>query len=127
PNAADPTLSLPQDFRTLGGFGSVNVPVLIDHPHPEGSTGMTEATLALTYDPSVLSVSAADITLGSFPGLDWHLTSVVDAAKGQIGINLFSLTPISALQAGSLVNIAFHVLPGAPVAATTVQLVTSVA
>src|SRR5207237_2561321 len=39
---------------------------------------------------------------------------------------LLSLTSITATQAGSLVNISFHVLPGAPIAVTTVQLVNSV-
>jgi hypothetical protein len=37
---------------------------------------------------------------------------VVDAATGQIGITLYSTTAITATQAGSLVNIAFHVVPG---------------
>jgi hypothetical protein len=91
---------------------------------------MTEAHLALTYDPSVLSVSSADITLGSIPGLGagWQITSEVDAATGQIGINLINpaRTPITAMQAGSLVNIAFHVVPGAVVPATSVQLVNQV-
>ena len=104
------------------------MPVLLDHPRPEGSTGLTEAVLALTYDPSVLSVSASDITLGSIPGQGkgWQLVSVVDPATGQIGIQLYSDTPITATQAGSLVNIAFHVLPGATVPATAVQLVNAV-
>jgi len=89
---------------------------------------MTEAILALTYDPKVLSVSSSDITLGSIPGLGagWQITSVVDQATGQIGIELFSTTAITATQAGSLVNIAFHVQPGAAVPATAVQLVSSV-
>jgi hypothetical protein len=89
----------------------VSVPVMLDDPHPEGSTGMTEAILALTYDPSVLSVSAADIRAGTIPALGsgWHLNAVVDQATGQIGIELFSTTPITTAQAGSLVTIGFHV------------------
>ena len=49
---------------------------------------MTEAVLALTYDPSVFGVSSADISLGSIPslGVGWQLVSVVDQATGQIGI-----------------------------------------
>jgi N-acetylneuraminic acid mutarotase len=107
----------------------VSVPVLLDDPHPDGSTGMEEAVLALTYDPKVLTVTSSDITLGSIPGLEagWHLVSAVDQATGQIGIDLYSTTAISATQAGSLVNIAFHIQPGAPVPATAVQLVNSVA
>ena len=86
------------------------------------------ALIQLTYDPSVLSVSASDITLGSIPGAGWRITSEVDAATGQIGINLFNLegTPITATQAGSLVNIEFHVVPGAAVPETAVQLVSQV-
>ena len=89
---------------------------------------MTEAHLALAYDPSVLSVSASDITLGSIPGGAWRMTSEVDAVTGQIGINLFNLegTPITATQAGSLVNIAFHAVAGAAVPGTSVQLVSQV-
>ena len=65
-SGADPTLSL---VGAVQANGIVSVAVMLDHPHPAGSTGMTEAHLALTYDPSVLSVSASDITLGSIPGL----------------------------------------------------------
>jgi len=99
--------------------------VMLDHPHPAGSTGMTEAHLAVTYDPTVLKVSASDITLGSIPGMGSRITSEVDAATGQIGINLFNLegTPITATQAGSLVNIDFHIVPGAAASGTSVQLV----
>src|SRR5262249_37837116 len=105
-----------------------SISVMLDDPHPAGSTGMEEAVLALTYDPKVLTVSASDITLGSIPGQGsgWHLVSVVDQATGQIGIDLYSMTPIDARQAGSLVNIAFHVVPGATVPATAVQLVSAV-
>jgi hypothetical protein len=145
PIGADPTLSLgePQrqgdtrhetrDGGTSPASGLVvaglvtSVPVLLDDPHPAGSTGMTQAILALAYDPSVLNVSTADITLGTLPGKagGWQLVSVVDQATGKIGIDLYSTTPIAAAQAGSLVNIVFHVLPGASAAATSVRLVSS--
>jgi hypothetical protein len=129
PGGPDPTLSLGE----VGGIsnpsysGIVSVPVMLDDPHPAGSTGMEEAVLALTFDPKVLTVSASDITLGSIPssGTGWHLVSVVDQTTGQIGIDLYSTTPIAATQAGSLVNIVFHVVPGAGVPATAVQLVNS--
>ena len=139
PNAADPTLSLALGENLANGEPTGVSPrvisVLLDHPDPTGSTGLTEATLALTYDPSLLSVASSDITLGSLPslGTGWQLTSKVDAATGQIGIQLFSLTPITAAQAGSLVNISFHVLPGEPtgvsprvISSTPVQLVNTV-
>ncbi len=109
PNAADPTLSL---TRGLTALGSPVVSVTIDHPDPEGSTGLTSVTLALTYDPALLSVTAADISLGSIPsqGSGWQFFAVVDQVTGQIGIQLYSLTPITVNEAGSLVNIAFQLL-----------------
>jgi autotransporter-associated beta strand protein len=118
PAGPDPTLSLvgpggvnPQSVRPAGGV--VPIPILLDQPRPAGSTGMTEAVLAIQYNPSVLSVSPADITLGSIPsrGTGWRLESTVDQLNGTIGIVLYSSTPIASPQAGSLVNLAFHVIP----------------
>ena len=135
-NSADPTLSLGKQLN--GAQRGVSLPVvsvLLDHPHPAGSTGLTEAILALTYDPAVLSVSPSDITFGAIPsqGTGWQLLSQIDQTTGQIAIELYSLTPITATQSGSLVNIAFNVLGNewrgvsSPVIpATAVQLVDSV-
>jgi autotransporter-associated beta strand protein len=125
PGGPDPVLSLAVS-QVSGGI--VNVPVLLDHARPDGSTGMTEAIIGLTYDPKALSVSSSDITLGSLPasGSGWRLVSVVDAATGQIAIDLYSTTAITQAQAGSLVNIAFHSVSGAYVPVTAVQLVSSV-
>ena len=51
---------------------------------------------------------------------------MVNAATGQITIQLYSQTPITTDQAGSLVNIAFHLKSRRnPRQATTVQLVDS--
>jgi hypothetical protein len=142
PVGADPTLSLgePTFVGKIGNpsqSGSISVPVLLDQPHLEGSTGMTEAILALHYDPSVLIVAA--ITLGSIPGqgIGWHLSFVVDQATGQIGITLYITTPMAQDEAGSLVNIIFYLRTGEAVGVsprsarlwsgtTAVQLVTSV-
>ena len=124
PFAADPVLSLPATMQaTSEGF--VKVPVLLDEPHPKGSTGLVEAELTLKYDPAVLSVSAADITLGSIPsqGTGWQLSAMVTAAAGQIAIQLYSATPIASDEAGSLVIIAFHVKSDTNLSeATTLQL-----
>jgi N-acetylneuraminic acid mutarotase len=119
PVGPDPTLSLrgegPGARGEQNGNSLVPVSVQLDHPHPAGSIGMTEAVLALTYNPSLLSIAAADITLGSTPsqGTGWQLNSYIDAASGQIAIVLYSTTPIASAQAGSLVNLAFHVIPQA--------------
>jgi hypothetical protein len=129
PFGADPTLRLGAVGR-IGNpsyDGAVMMPVLLDNPHPDGSTGMTEAILALNYDPAVLSVSSSDITLGTLAGLDdgWKLTSVIDPATGQIGIVIFGTTPLQTTQAGSLVNITFHVIPGTSAPATAVRLMST--
>jgi hypothetical protein len=104
------------------------VPVLLDNPRPEGSTGMTEAVLAISYDPSVLSVASSDITLGSIPGLgtEWRMESVVDQAAGRIAITLYSTTAITEAQAGSLVYIGFHLVPRSSASVTAIQLLPSV-
>ncbi len=125
PFAADPALSLPAAVKT-NTVGVVNVPVRLDEPHPQGSTGLVEAELTLKYDPTVLSVSGADITLGTIPSqaTGWQLLAIVNATTGQITIQLYSQTPIASDEAGSLVSIAFHVNAGANLSeATTVQLV----
>ena len=114
PNAADPMLSVVTAGPTPADSPSVvYIAVMIDHPHPDGSTGLTEATLALTYDPTLVTLLPADITLGTVPslGTGWQISSVVDQTAGQIGIQLYSATPITTTQAGSLVNITFHVQP----------------
>ncbi len=127
PAAADPVLSLPALVQATSD-AVVNVPVLLDQPHPQGSTGLVEAELTLKYDPTVLSVNAADITFGTIPsqGTGWQLSAQVNTATGQITIQLYSQTPIASDEAGSLVNIAFHVHSRTSFSeATTVQLLTS--
>ncbi len=83
--------------------------MLLDDSRPAGSTGLTEATLALKYDPTVLKLAPADVTLGSIPngGTGWQLSAVVDPTTGQVAVELFSFTPIMSGQGGSLVNINF--------------------
>ena len=83
------------------------------------------ATLALTYDPAVFSVSSSDIQLGTVPasGSGWKLQSVVDQATGQIGVTIWSLTPIGSSAAGSLVTIDFHRSGLAAAGTTTIDLV----
>src|SRR5262249_37078728 len=74
PTGPDPTLSLrgagrgARDEQSGNSLVSqlsplISFSVLLDDPRPAGSAGMTEAVLALTYDPSLLSISAADVTL----------------------------------------------------------------
>jgi len=49
----------------------------------------------------------------------------VNAATGEISIQLYCQTPITTDQSGSLVNIAFHAKASAGLVGTTVQLIES--
>jgi hypothetical protein len=84
-SGADPTVSIPSTLQ-LEADGSVTAPVNIDDPAPAESTGLTQATLALTYDRAVRSVSASDIRLGSVPagaaGVLRHAADGLFAALG---------------------------------------------
>ena len=126
PGGADPDLSVPITLAATPG-ATVVVPVNIDTAKPDGSTGMIEATLALTYDPRVFTVAPADVALGTLTdGGGWQLTSVVNPNTGEIAIDLFSTTPIQTTLGGSLVNIAMHVRDTAPAGATGLNLVNQV-
>jgi hypothetical protein len=122
----DPTLSLPTGLQ-VGPGGTVIVPVNLSDPRPAGSTGMTQAELALTYDPKVFTVTAADVHLGTVPasGSGWTLSTVVDPTTGALAIMLVSQTPITTSTGGSLVTIDFHKV-GAVSGTTSIQLVASV-
>jgi len=133
PNAADPTLSLvaspltPDPSPPSTGASGVSIVVVLDDPHPTGSTGLTEAVLALKYDPSILSIAPEDITLGSIPGqAGWQMNVQIDQANGWIGIELYSTRPLTTDVAGSRVNLSFHSVPGASSSIAAVQLVDSV-
>jgi hypothetical protein len=108
-NNVDPSVSIPSVLH-VGADGTLTVPVNLDDGHPEGSTGLIEAHLALTYDPRQFSMSAGDIHLGSVlaAGSGWSVVPTVDQATGQIAIALSSSTPISSSLGGSLVTIDFH-------------------
>jgi len=73
-------------------------------------------------------VPAAYITLGSIPGLSsgWQVVPHIDQATGTIAIEMFGQNALTSAQAGSLITIGFHVLPGTTVTATAVQLADSV-
>jgi hypothetical protein len=126
-------LSLVGETRGLTALGSDTglgapfiVSVNVDDPHPAGSMGLTEAMLGLRFDPTKVTVSASDITVGELTsmGSGWQIVASVDQSQGVIGIELYSATPMVAAQGGSLVNIGFHSL--AAESATTVSLVDSV-
>ena len=104
-----------------------SIDVMLDDPHPAGSTGLTSAILVLHYDPAVLGLTAGDIALGSIPGLGsgWKLYSAIDQASGTVVIELVGLAPLTDTDAGSLVTMNFHVLPGATSSTTSITLLNS--
>jgi Bacterial pre-peptidase C-terminal domain len=112
-NNVDPALSVDRGPWTVDR-STLTVAVNIDDPHPAGSTGLIEGHLALTYDPRQLSVTAADLHLGSVLAASsgWSLVPTIDAVTGQIAIALSSTTPVTSTLGGSLVTIDFHVRPG---------------
>ena len=120
-------MSLPSALQ-VGTDGTLAVPVDIDDPLPAANDGMMEATVALSYDPAVLSVSPSDVHLGSVPasGSGWTLQSNIDQATGQIAVTILSTTPIASSTAGSLVVIDFHQTGLTAAGTTTVNLVDSV-
>ena len=127
PAGPDPTLSIPTDLPASQG-GTVIVPVNIDTAQPAGSNGLTNAVLALTFDPQVFEVSADDVELGTVlnSGTGWQLRTVVNDQTGEIGIDLYSITPIQTTAGGSLVTITLHVRDTAPAGATGLSLVSQV-
>jgi hypothetical protein len=117
PVGPDPTLAV--DGGTLsvvGGQTTVLVPVDIDTARPEGSSGMMDATLALSYDPKVFDVSASDVRLGTVPdaGSGWELKTEVNPLTGLIGVEVFSPTPIQTTAGGSLITVAMHLREAVP-------------
>jgi uncharacterized repeat protein (TIGR03803 family) len=112
-NNVDPTLSIPGNLLT-GADGIVTVPVNVDDPHPEGSTGLVEGHVALTYDPRQFTISAADVHLGSVlaVGSSWSVTPTIDQATGELAIAFSSDTPIIGTAGGSLLTIDFHAVGG---------------
>ena len=127
PSGPDPTLSLPPNGSTVSGETAV-VPVFIDTARPPGSTGLMEAVLALRYDPTIFTVSPQDIQLGTVPasGTGWRLLTAINEQTGEIGIDVFSITPITTSAGGSLVTITLHVRDGAQAGTTVINLVPQV-
>jgi hypothetical protein len=122
-NNVDPMLTLPSNLHSANGV--VSVPVNLDETRPAGSTGLTAADLALTYNPSLFTVSASDIHAGSVLGNGWTIVPTIDQATGQIGIALSSDTPILQNLGGSLVTIDFHQI-GTGAATASIELAASV-
>jgi uncharacterized repeat protein (TIGR03803 family) len=108
-NNVDPSLTLGGNLR-IAADGTLAVPINLDDPDPAGSTGLTGAHLALTYDPQQFTVSAADVHLGSIltGASGWSVVTTINPVTGQIALVLSSDTPITSPIGGSLVTIDFY-------------------
>ena len=115
-----PRLSIPTNLTVVAG-NAVVVPVNIDNPNPPGSGGLMAATFAINYDPTVFTVSNADVQLGTVTS-GWTLAANVNATKGQIGISVSSGTPITSTAGGSLVLITLHTQANAPLGSSAINL-----
>ena len=94
------------------------MPVNLNH-----SDGLTGINLAIAYDTSRLTVSAADIQRGSLTGAFDSFTVSVDAAAGIIRIEGYHTAgPLDGLGSGSVALIDFHVKENAPAGAAFINL-----
>ncbi len=108
PTGSEPMLSIPTNLTATPG-GTVVVPVNIDDPDPVGGqNGVTGASLAIDFDPSVFTVAANGVSLGALTA-GWTLTTDVNSATGQVGISLNSAFPLTGTVGGSLALITFQV------------------
>ncbi len=110
-------LSIPTNLSGITG-GTVVVPVNIDNPDPSGSGGLSAATLAIDYDPTVFSQPI--ITLGTVTS-SWN-SPVATEGNGQVGIILSSSTGITSTTGGSLVLLTFGILSTAAAGPTAIHL-----
>jgi hypothetical protein len=109
PTGPDPTLSVAAGTWAPDG-ATLAIPINIDTARPVGSTGMTDASLAFSFDPNVFAVSPSDVQFGTVPQTanGWQLKAEVNNQTGLIGIELYSSNPIQSVAGGSLVIVSMH-------------------
>jgi hypothetical protein len=78
----------------------------------DAATGLMSVDLTLSFDPALVNIGAADVSLG---GLTQGWTVVANAASpGSLKVVLFDTVPMNS-GAGSLVDLVLHVSANAPV------------
>ena len=112
----DPTVVI-QELITGQRGSVVNVPVNVT----DDFAGTTSVDMVISYDPSQLDLTDAQITLGSLTA-GWTLTKSVNRTSGLV---IVSLTNSTAHQGGtgSLFNLAFTVRDDAPAGTTIIDIV----
>ena len=105
----DPTVGIPSGIAATAGQ-TVDVPVSI----LDNAAGLASADLAIDYNPALLSLTNAGITLSSaLSSAGWELVQNVDSTNGVAYVSLFAT---SGLPSGTpqLLNLAFSVPDHAP-------------
>ncbi len=99
--ASNPILSIPTNLQAFQG-GIVAVPVEVNTlSDGAGNTGMSKASIAINYDPSVFTVSGApgvDIFQGTAPvsaGSIFSISSTINSGQMDVSLNPISLPSIS--------------------------------
>ena len=119
-------------INLTGNQGTVvSVPVSINHLFDAaGNQGLNAADVVLTYDPTVFSVSSADVTQGSLltnppPNGTWTFSQNT-ATLGEIDISFSSSSlgaDVTSQTGGVLANINFHVKGSAATGNSTIHVV----
>src|SRR5262245_39806913 len=126
--------SMPTNLIASQG-GIVNVPVSIDQLSAGNAQnhdqGLHSATLVLTYDTNVFTVSNADVSQGALltnppPNGNWSFT-VNTSTAGEIDVTASGAANLSqdilGQTGGIFANISFHVKATAPTASTGLHIV----
>jgi hypothetical protein len=123
--------SMPTNLTAAPG-GSVVVAVTVSHLFDgAGDSGLFEGVLALTYDPTVFSISDTDVAFGDLllntpADGEWELNPDT-STPGEVDIttnatDLFS-NPISSTTGGAAFSLTFHVKAGAPTGNAVLHIV----
>ena len=117
-------LSIPTNIIGSQG-GVVTVPVNLDNPNPAGSGGLVGASLAIDYDPAVLTFVSAQG--GPAYGAGWDVEHTVNQTSGLLGVTLLNTsgTPNVSTAGGALVLLTFDINANAASGITPINLVPS--
>ena len=103
------------------------MPVNLDDPNPAGSGGIIGASLAINYDPAVLTFDSVQAGAAYPVAGGWALASTDNQPSGLLGISLVNQggTPNTSTVGGNLALITFTVNANAPVGQSLINIVPS--
>ena len=110
-------LTIPHQNEAVGS--TFTIPINIASANPANSGGLTQAIIAINYDPTKLKVT--NVAEGSLIPADWIDFSNDTSKPGQIVVSESNITPsgnlepITSTAPGSLAVLTFQVLAGRPV------------